>query len=88
MRAILLDWMMEVSCEFAMKRQTYYLAINYVDRYLMSVSAIPKTQLQLVGVTSLYLASKIEEVYLLKVSDFAKSTDNGYTSEEIIAMEK
>lgn len=43
MRAILLDWMMEVACEFAMKRQTYYLAINYIDRYLTKEPCIAKT---------------------------------------------
>ena len=34
MRAILLDWMMEVSSEFLMKRETYHLAVMYVDKYL------------------------------------------------------
>jgi Cyclin, N-terminal domain len=34
MRAILLDWMMEVWNEFTLKRETVYYSINYVDRYL------------------------------------------------------
>lgn len=34
MRAILIDWMMEVSSEFHLKRETFYLSTYYVDRYL------------------------------------------------------
>ena len=37
MRAILIDWMMEVSNEFMLKKETLYLAINYTDRYLSKV---------------------------------------------------
>ena len=46
-----------------------------------------KAELQLVGVTALFLAAKMEEVFCPKVGDFAKSTDNGYTSEQIVKME-
>lgn len=34
MRSILLDWAMEVCMEYLMKRETFHLAINYIDRYL------------------------------------------------------
>jgi len=30
----------------------------------------------------------MEEILSPKISDFAKSTDNGYTEEEIVSMEK
>jgi cyclin E len=45
MRAILLDWMMEVCMEFTLKRETFHLAVNYVDRYLSYNENIPKMQL-------------------------------------------
>jgi len=46
MRLILFDWMMEVCEEFMLKRETYYMAINYVDRYLANVDyVIPKMEL-------------------------------------------
>lgn len=88
MRAILLDWMMEVWNEFTLKRETYYYSVNYVDRFLSAHGNIKKEQLQLVGVTSMFIAAKMEEVYSPRVADFAKSTDNGYEVEEIVAMEK
>ena len=81
MRTILFDWMMEVSAEFSMKRETFHYSVNYTDRYLEKVHNVPKGELQLIGVTALYIASKMEEVFVLKVSDFARATDNGYTTE-------
>lgn len=65
MRAILLDWMMEVSMEFGLKRETYHYAINYIDRYLTAVINVQKWELQLVGVTALYMAAKVEVVTLI-----------------------
>lgn len=42
MRAILLDWMMEVCTEFHMKRETYNLSLQYVDLYLSKAEEIQK----------------------------------------------
>jgi hypothetical protein len=87
MRAILLDWMMEVAKEYQLKRETYHLSVNYLDRYLSKSCNIQKHQLQLVGVTSLYIASKFEEIYPPKITDYVKSTDDGYSTEQIRVME-
>ena len=60
MRAILLDWMMEVCMEFGLKRETFHYGVNYIDRYLSAVPNIQKVELQLIGVTAIYMASKVE----------------------------
>ncbi len=52
--------MQEVATEFTLKRETYHYALNYVDRYLTVVPNIKKWELQLVGVTAMYIASKME----------------------------
>lgn len=88
MRAILMDWMMEVCNEFTLKRETYHYAANYVDRFLSIHKNVRKEELQLVGVTAMFMAAKMEEVYSPRVADFAKSTDNGYTVQQIVKMEK
>jgi hypothetical protein len=88
MRAILVDWMMEVCNEFTLKRETFYYAANYVDRYLSVHRNVKKEELQLVGVSAMFIASKMEEVYSPRVADFAKSTDNGYDVKQIVKMEK
>lgn len=60
MRAILIDWMIEVAEEFSMKRVTLYSAVNYIDRYLSVTTNIQKGQLQLIGATALFIAFKME----------------------------
>lgn len=88
MRAILMDWMMEVCNEFTLKRETYHYAANFVDRFLSIRKNVRKEELQLLGVTAMFMAAKMEEVYSPRVADFAKSTDNGYTVQQIVKMEK
>ena len=88
MRLILMDWMMDVCNEFGLKRETFHCATNYVDRYLSSTPNVRKTELQLVGVTALYLSAKMEEVYSPKIQDFARATDNAYKVEQIRKMER
>ena len=79
MREILIDWMIEVSDEFMLKRETLYISINFIDRYLLLAPyEIPKSELQLIGVASMFLACKVEEVYIPRVNDFALATDGGY----------
>jgi hypothetical protein len=88
MRTILIDWMMEVWNEFTLKRETFHYSLNYVDRFLSAHKNVRKEELQLVGVTAMFMAAKMEEVYSPRVADFAKSTDNGYEVHQIVAMEK
>jgi cyclin-A len=56
MRCILVDWLSEVIEDFGLATETLHLAINYVDRYL-SVKSITRDFLQLLGVSSLMIAS-------------------------------
>lgn len=49
MRSILLDWITEVCEVYHMHRETYYLAVDYLDRYLSVQTGVVKSQLQLIG---------------------------------------
>jgi cyclin B len=86
MRAILIDWLIEVHLKFKLLPETLFLTINLIDRYLEK-QAIPRTKLQLVGVTAMLISSKYEEIYAPEVRDFVYITDKAYTKEEILAME-
>lgn len=59
MRAILLDWLIEVCEVYKLHRETYYLAVDYLDRFLSTNSKISKTRLQLIGITCLFVAAKV-----------------------------
>ncbi|CAD8155689.1 unnamed protein product [Paramecium pentaurelia] len=86
MRAILIDWMMEVAMEFRLKRQTFHLSIFYLDSYL-SKRQVNKQNLQLIGLASLLIANKVEEVIPIGVKQFEKAANYGYTKDEILNME-
>jgi len=46
MREILIDWLMEVAEEFVIKRDTVYVSVNFLDRYIsMANYEIPKNEL-------------------------------------------
>jgi cyclin A len=87
MRVILVDWLVEVCDEFNLLPDTLFMSVSYVDRYLSLIS-IPRTKLQLVGVTGLYIAAKFEEIYPPEISEFAYITDDTYTKKQIVQMER
>ena len=88
MRSMLVDWMVSIHQQFDLAQETLFLAVNILDRYLQEeAERTAREELQLVGVTALLLASKMEEIYLPSVDDFVYTTDNTYTNAEIRAME-
>lgn len=87
MRAILLDWLIEVCEVYKLHRETYYLALDYLDRYLSTNISISKTYLQLIGITCLFIAAKVEEIYPPKLSEFAYVTDGACREEDILKQE-
>ncbi|KAJ8041974.1 G1/S-specific cyclin-E [Holothuria leucospilota] len=87
MRSILLDWLIEVCEVYHLHRETFFLAQDYVDRYLAETSNVPKMQLQLIGITALFIASKLEEIYPPKLGDFSYVTDGACTDENILDQE-
>lgn len=87
MRAILLDWLIEVCEVYKLHRETYYLALDYLDRYLSTKVSISKAHLQLIGITCLFIAAKVEEIYPQKLSEFAYVTDGACREEDILRQE-
>jgi len=87
MRAILVDWLIEVHNHLHLKRKTLFQAILILDLYL-SLKVIQKVYFQLLGVASLLISFKENENYNLDLETFIKITDNAYTTSELIKMEK
>ena len=74
MRAILIDWLCEVHLKFKLVPETMYLTVNIIDRYLRT-TVVERSNLQLVGVSALLLASKVEEIYPPELKDLVYITD-------------
>ncbi|GFP83925.1 putative cyclin-a3-1 [Phtheirospermum japonicum] len=86
MRGVLVDWLVEVAEEYKLLSDTLYLTVSYIDRFL-STNVINRKKLQLLGVSSMLIASKYEEISPPHVEDFCYITDNTYTKEEVVKME-
>ncbi|KAJ8384861.1 hypothetical protein AAFF_G00197710 [Aldrovandia affinis] len=86
MRSILVDWLVEVGEEYKLQNETLYLAVNYIDRFLSSMSVL-RGKLQLVGTAAMLLASKFEEIYPPEVAEFVYITDDTYTKKQVLRME-
>ena len=87
MRSILIDWLLAVHHKFNFKQETLYMTIYIMDAFL-SKKLIQRKRFQLLGVTSLLISSKFNEIYIRRMSDYAFITDNAYTIEEIKKMEE
>ncbi|XP_054852528.1 G2/mitotic-specific cyclin-B3 isoform X2 [Eublepharis macularius] len=86
MRAILVDWMVEVQENFDLTHETLYLAVKLMDHYLVKVTSL-RDKLQLIGSTAILIASKFEERCPPCVDDFLYICDDAYKREELISME-
>ncbi|NXN67125.1 CCNB2 protein, partial [Himantopus himantopus] len=86
MRALLVDWLVQVHSRLNLLQETLYMCVAVLDRFLQN-HPVPRKTLQLVGVTALFLASKYEELISPCVEDFVYITDNAYTSDEVRKME-
>ncbi|GAB4820095.1 hypothetical protein N2152v2_007141 [Parachlorella kessleri] len=87
MRSILVDWLVEVAQEYRLTSDSLFLSVAYIDRFLSLVD-VRRNKLQLVGVTSMLVASKYEEIYAPAIEEFCYITDNTYTREQVLDMER
>eukprot|EP00928_Gymnodinium_smaydae_P035114 TRINITY_DN24770_c0_g2_i1.p2 TRINITY_DN24770_c0_g2~~TRINITY_DN24770_c0_g2_i1.p2 ORF type:complete len:530 (+),score=114.29 TRINITY_DN24770_c0_g2_i1:251-1840(+) len=86
MRAILVDWLVDLHRSHKQRRETLFLAVSLADRYLER-RQVQRNRLQLVGVTALWIASKFEELCPLELPALVAAADNAYSREIILASE-
>jgi G2/mitotic-specific cyclin 3/4 len=87
MRAVLMDWLVQVHNRFTLLPETLFLAVNYVDRFL-SAKVVSLGKLQLVGATALFLAAKYEEINCPSVQEIVYMVDGAYTIDEVLKAER
>jgi len=87
MRAILVDWLVEVQESFELNHETLYTAVKMTDLYL-SKKQVRKEELQLVGATACLIACKVDERIPPLVDDFLYVCDDAYNREELMRMER
>ena len=87
MRAIVVNWLIDVHDRFKLLPDTLFLGIIFFDRYMSQVTNIKKEKLQLIGVTSLIIACKYEEIFSPEIRDFVCILDRTYEKEDLMEQE-
>lgn len=65
-----------------------YVCLVHIISLLQRVKTTARKNLQLVGVAAMFLASKYEELFPPEINEFVYITDNTYTKDQILHMEK
>ncbi|KEH35767.1 carboxy-terminal domain cyclin [Medicago truncatula] len=86
LRGKLVDWLVEVAEEYKLHNDTLHLAVSYIDIFLSS-HPIRRINLELLGVSSFYIASKYEDITPPQVQDLCFTTRDKFNKEEVQEME-
>lgn len=86
MRQILLVWLNEIYNSFNLQTETFFLTVHIIDNYL-SLFDCPIEKFQLVGITSIWIASKFEEVYCIQIKELLHLSCSIYTDKDVYDME-
>lgn len=90
MRAILIDWLIEVQVDLVMQESTLHLAVRLLDRALSCTGhnaiRIEKERLQCLGCACMSLSSRLNEVSPPSTDEFESMSDKACTTPEIYAM--
>ena len=87
MRAILVDWLIEMHDKFNFKSQTLFQTIWLIDTYL-SIKFIKRSDFQLLGLGCMYISCKFHEIFYPILKDCVEITDGAYTKEDLLRIEK
>jgi len=87
MRGILTDWLIQVHSRFRLLPETLFLCVNIIDRFL-SARVVSLVKLQLVGITCMFIASKVEEIISPSAANFLYCADSSYSETEILQAER
>eukprot|EP01132_Coremiostelium_polycephalum_P004232 gene4232-5298_t len=86
MRALLVDWLVDIAFDLRVKNETIFLAVNYLDRYLSHVR-ISREQFQLIGASTFLLACKYEEINPPNPNEVKHLAGNYFTLEQLFEVE-
>ncbi|KAG8810729.1 hypothetical protein FRC17_002811 [Serendipita sp. 399] len=88
MRSALLDFLIEVHAQYHLRPETFYLAVNILDRYC-SRRVVHKKHYQLVGCTALWIAAKYEDCkeHIPSTADLRTYCRDVYDENNFVQME-
>jgi hypothetical protein len=84
-RFITVDWMIEIAELKSLSSRTLHQAVTLFDAYLLS-RQVDRSALQLLGVTSILVASRWSGATMLTIRESSWLTDNTYLYDEVVKM--
>eukprot|EP00826_Nyctotherus_ovalis_P037054 TRINITY_DN3352_c0_g1_i10.p1 TRINITY_DN3352_c0_g1~~TRINITY_DN3352_c0_g1_i10.p1 ORF type:complete len:216 (-),score=60.30 TRINITY_DN3352_c0_g1_i10:21-668(-) len=78
--------MISTQLQFSLKDETTYMALDIFDRYL-AIQTVHYSKLSLLGLVSLLVAAKYEEIYPPHLRDLTACCDEEFKRSEVLAME-
>ncbi|XP_061453458.1 cyclin-P isoform X2 [Rhineura floridana] len=87
MRALVVDWLVQVHEYLDLADETLYLAVYLMNAY-MKAGKVPVRSLQLLGITCLFLACKVEESALPEPAQLCSMTEDSFSPTELLRMER
>jgi len=81
----MVDWMVEVLSTFKCSDQTFFLAIDIMDRFFKNSSRpLTSSDLHITGVVAMFIASKYEDVVPLMMKTMVNKIGHGKFSQDLI----
>ena len=86
----MVDWMFEVIRAFSMSSQTFYLSVQYLDRFLeQTEKEVAQNDIHLLGIAAMFVASKFEDVIPLFMKTMIIRVSHGrLTERQILSAER
>ena len=90
MRLKMIDWMIEVFYNLKCKDITFFTCVNIMDRFfILTKRKFKPENLHLIGICSIFIASKFCEVYPIKLINLIEKVGhNKFSKNDILNMEK
>lgn len=88
MRVILVDWLLDLHLKHRLHQSTLWLCVSLLDRYLCVSRDLLRGEMQLLGVTCFFIASKFEDIYPPCVDDLVACTEDSCSREDILRTEE
>jgi len=85
-RELFVNFLVDIQEKLMLNAMTLAYAMSYINRY-MACTVMPTNRLLLLGVTSLFIASKVEEVDRIPLMMFIEVTDHTCSVQEVQDME-
>lgn len=85
MREVLVDWMSEVADSLRLVPSVLFFAVRYVDTFL-GVCSITPANLQRLGATCLWIAAKLDCVFIPSVTQLTFLAANTFTEHQVFKI--